>query len=180
MRSLSLDLKARIPILRFKQDLSVQEICKVLGLKKSFVYKYLKYYQLEHSRHYNYSHGTGRRRMLSQEDIEYIQGVLAHRGTLYLDELQTSIKLQRGIVVSIPTLSRTLRRLQVSRKHVSRQAVERSDLLRAAYMNCVGALVPDMNMIMFTDESARDGRTQNRPYGWARKGEWCYLRVHFI
>ena len=47
-------------------------------------------------------------------------------------------------------------------------------------MNHIGALIPDMNMIMFTDESAKDGRTHNRMYGWAHAGKPCCQRVHFV
>src|SRR5882762_4333245 len=47
-------------------------------------------------------------------------------------------------------------------------------------MNRIGALIPDMNMIMFTDESVKDGRTHNRLYGWAHMGEACCQCVHFV
>jgi transposase len=129
MRAVSLDLKARIPVLRFEQNLTVEEICKVLGVRKSLVYKTLEYQ--ESSRHiYNIlSRSTGRRRTLTHEDIEFLQGVIAHQNTIYLDELQARLQLQRGIDISASTLSRTLCRIHLSRKRVSRQAIERSTLL---------------------------------------------------
>ena len=119
MRTLSLDLKAWIPVLRNEQNLTVEEICKVLGVGKSLVYQTLEYHQSSQCIHNSYSRCTGRHCALSQEDIEFIRGVLGHQKTLYLDELQSRLQLQRGITVSISTLSHTLHCIQLSRKRVS-------------------------------------------------------------
>ncbi|KAE9390844.1 hypothetical protein BT96DRAFT_759183, partial [Gymnopus androsaceus JB14] len=48
---------------------------------------------------------------------------------LYLDEIQDALLKARGIHISIPTLSCTLRRLDISRKVVSVKALERNELL---------------------------------------------------
>ena len=49
-------------------------------------------------------------------------------------------------------------RLDFSHKRVSAWAIERTELLDAAFMNHIGTDVPDPNMLMFTDETAKDER----------------------
>jgi hypothetical protein len=45
-RQVSRDLKARIPALRLEFGFSVKEICKILDIRKSLIYKTLHYYGL--------------------------------------------------------------------------------------------------------------------------------------
>lgn len=47
-------------------------------------------------------------------------------------------------------------------------------------MNCIGAEVPNPNMLLFIDESAKDERTSFRKYGRAAKGTPCIQRQCFI
>jgi hypothetical protein len=56
----------------------------------------------------------------------------------------------------VPTLCRTLRRLDLTRKVVAARALERDDLLRSAFMNHIVDEVPDPQMMMFIDEAARN------------------------
>ncbi|TFY52005.1 hypothetical protein EVJ58_g10256 [Rhodofomes roseus] len=67
---------------------------------------------------------------------------------LYLDEIQLRIFQAHHIFISIPTISRTLRRMHFSSKLVTRAAAERNNLLRAVFMNRIGELAPDPNMLM--------------------------------
>ncbi|KAI0682350.1 hypothetical protein BC835DRAFT_1299641, partial [Cytidiella melzeri] len=57
---------------------------------------------------------------------------------------------------------------------------ERNDLLRAAYWNRFATLVPDPNMLMFTDESHKDQRTHDRLYGYSEIGVPCVQRATFV
>ena len=43
-RKVSLDLKSRVPVLRYGQHFMVKEICQILGIKKTLVYQTLQYY----------------------------------------------------------------------------------------------------------------------------------------
>ena len=45
-RTVSRDLKDRIPILHYKHGYKVSEICGVLGVRKSLVYQTLAYHRL--------------------------------------------------------------------------------------------------------------------------------------
>jgi hypothetical protein len=60
------------------------------------------------------------------------------------------------------------------------KALERNDTLRAAFMNQISAEVPDMNMVMFTDQSAKDDRSDRRRKGWSLVGTRCVQRQCFI
>ena len=85
--------------------------------------------------------------------------MIAQHHTLYLDEVQEELMTRRGTYVSIPTLVQTMCRLDFSHKKVSAWAIECNELLCIAFMNHIGTDVPDSNMLMFTDETAKDERT---------------------
>lgn len=180
--SVSKDLKARIPVLRYQQGLSVIEICRVLGIKKTLVYKSL---------HYHHIHGTtcrpiasqtrqGRRRILDAHDISFIRSLISQKHTVYIDEVQEQLLTRRGTQVTITTLIRTLRRLRLTNKAISGGALERNDELRALYMNRMGNLITDPNQLMFADEASKDERTSARRNGWSEKGMRCVQRRCFV
>jgi hypothetical protein len=109
-----------------------------------------------------------------------IKALLVQQHCLYLDEIRDELLTQRGVIVSIPTLTRTLRRLLMTHKHVSVRALERNDILRSAYMNMIATVVPDPEMFIFIDEAAKNKRTTGRPMGWAVVGERCVQRRCFV
>ena len=47
-------------------------------------------------------------------------------------------------------------------------------------MNLIANIAPDPNMLMFTDDSAKDECTQTRRHGWAPKNTHCVSQVHFV
>ncbi|KAJ7677180.1 hypothetical protein B0H17DRAFT_864601, partial [Mycena rosella] len=177
-RTISNDLKARVPVLFFDQHRSVHEICTILGVKKTFVYTCLEN-QTIHGVAYNpHAHRSGSRRFLAPIDIKFIEALLVFptTHTIYLDEIQEKLLTQRDVNVSLPTLFRTLRRLHLSRKRVSVRALERNDLDRSAYMNRIADIAPDPNILMFIDEAAKNDRTTGRPKGWSLVGTCCLQR----
>ncbi|KAF8833340.1 hypothetical protein BDN67DRAFT_875497, partial [Paxillus ammoniavirescens] len=107
----------------------------------------------------------GHPRILSQADLIFLQALIDHQHTLYLNELQQELFVKRGVQASISTLARAVKRLHVTRKVIMAPALERSEELRALYMNRIGAEAPDANMLVFIDESAKDERTSFRKYG---------------
>jgi transposase len=180
-RTVSRDLKASIPILRYEQGYEVKEICDLLGIKKTLVYQTLKYHHL-HGLHYNplAQRATGRPRSLSPIDISFIRALLTQRHCIYVDEIQEELLLRRGVRTSVNTILRTLRRLHFSRKRVSARALERNELRRSAFMNRIADEVPDANMLMFIDEAAKNQRTSGRNSGWSLVGKRCVARQVFV
>ena len=75
-RSVSHNLKAHIPVLHYEQGLNVKEICKLLGIKKSLVYKTLQYHHLYKLAYNPHAQHTGQTKMCSEE-------VLCLRSTVF-------------------------------------------------------------------------------------------------
>lgn len=179
-RSVSRDLKARIPVLRYLEGYSVKDICRLLGIKKSLVYKTLQFHT-EHSVTYNpHARRRGRRRQLSSTDLSFIQAILSQDHTIYIDEIQEQLLARRNVHVSIPTLTRTLRRLHFTNKDVSGRAFECNEQLRAIFMNNIAEIVTDPDMLTFGDEAAKDERTSARRRGWSRRGSRCIQQKCFV
>jgi len=109
--SVSRDLKARIPALFFEQDLTVDQICDFLGVKKSLVYKTLQYFRTYGITHNPHAHKTGRKWTLSSLNIKFIVALVDQRHCLHLNEIRQALFEHRGCKVSVATLSHTLQRL---------------------------------------------------------------------
>ncbi|EDR05955.1 uncharacterized protein LACBIDRAFT_294716 [Laccaria bicolor S238N-H82] len=175
-RTVSRDLKARIPVLYYEQNFTIKEICGLLGIKKSLAYKTLSYSSTYGVPYNPHARMGGRRRILNREDVKFVVSLIERRHCIYLDEIQEELYLHRGCRPSIPTLVRTLRRLDFSRKCVSIRALERNDIMRAAFMNTIAEEVPRPDMLMFLDEAARNRKTSGRTRGWALVGRRCVQR----
>ena len=175
------DLKARIPVL-FLEGYSVKELCHLLGIKKSLVYNVLNRYRQFGSvlNPHRYSCKVGRPRFLSSADLSFLSAIVNHRPSVYLDELRDELQLKRNVRSTLPTLSRALKQLGVTRKAISAHACERNELSRALYMNRIAEEVTDPNMLMFIDEAARDERTISRRYGRSGKGIRCTTQRRFV
>ena len=99
-RSVSLDLKARIPILRYSAGYSAKEICGILGIRKSLVYQTLQYYAV-HGVCYNpNARKRGQHRKLTSIDINFIKSLISEHHTIYLDEIQEQLLTWRGVFVA--------------------------------------------------------------------------------
>ncbi|KIK73758.1 hypothetical protein PAXRUDRAFT_177577 [Paxillus rubicundulus Ve08.2h10] len=86
------DLKACIPALHH-QGYSVQNICNILALRKSLVYKTLAIFSkcgVINNPHQS-SCISSHPHILSQADCYFLQNLIDHRHTLYLDELQQEL-----------------------------------------------------------------------------------------
>jgi transposase len=177
---ISRDLKARIPVLFYEQDFTVDQICVIMGVKKSLVYKSLQYFRTYGIAHNPHAHKTGRNRTLSPADVKFIAALINQKHCIYLDVIQQELSDKRGCEVSVTTLLRTLRRLDFSRKSVSVRALERNEILRAAYMNQIADIVTNPDMLMFVDEAARNRRTSGRSKGWASVGRRCIQHRFFV
>jgi transposase len=178
-RSVSHDIKAQIPVLVHEQGFIVKEVCDLLDVKKTLVYRTLRYARMYGIPYNPHGHKPGRKRILTQGDVKFIVALLDRRHCLYIDEIQEHLNNERGVFPSIPTILRTLQRLHYSRKGVSVRALERDNLLRSAFMNRIADEVSNPDMLMFVDEAARNKRTSGRPKGWSLVGKRCVQRRCF-
>jgi transposase len=176
--TVSADLKAQIPVL-FHQGVDIKEICNILNIRKSLVYRTLSYSRAYGVPYNPHSSRSGRKRILSQGDIKFIVALLTRRHTVYIDEIQKQLSIERRISVSYATLQRVLHRLDYSYKRVSARALERNDLLRSAFMNRIADEIINPDMLMFVDEAARNKKTSARTNGWSLMGKRCVQRQCF-
>ncbi|CAD6962380.1 unnamed protein product [Tilletia caries] len=112
---------------------------------------------------------TGRPRKLGDADIGFILARLQQRTDIMLDELARDLQVVGGPRASISLLSRTLQRLHITRKKVTRRAREASRLSQAAFRLRMAQYSP--KQLVFTDETGFDSRQVHRKYGWAPEGE---------
>lgn len=179
-RTTSKDIKDRIPVLFHELGYGVKKICYILGIKKTLVYKTLSYVRNYGTTVNPFARLAGRHRKLTRDDMQAIMHMISSQNTLYIDEIQVKLWTERGVSVSLPTLFRTLRRMNLSSKSVTAQAIERNDLLRAAYINHIGLIAPDPDMLMFTDETSKDERTIHRRQAWSIVGTRAVSRQCFV
>ena len=119
-RKKSNDLKARVPILYFREGYKVKDICRILGLGKTLVYECIQNYVRHHRHHSLY---WGRPRLVKHAHVNFVRQLLSTRHSLYLDELQTELFQAFHIRFSLSTISRTLHRTSLSRKRLWKQAI---------------------------------------------------------
>jgi transposase len=114
----------------------------------------------------------GRRpRALNADDILFIISVIRFNPAIFLDEIQDRLGLRREVYVSLATISRTLHWLGHTNKHLSKQASQRNELLRATWQAANGHL--PMHAMVWLDESGVDDRNMHRVDGWALEGMAC-------
>jgi hypothetical protein len=112
--------------------------------------------------------------------MSFIRAILSQNHVVYLDEIQEQLRARRNVHVSVPTLTRTLRRIHFTNKGVSGRALERNEQLRAIFMNKIADVVTNPDQLMFGDEAAKDERTSARRKGWSERGARCVQQKCFV
>ena len=120
----------------------------------------------------------GRPRYLTNKDISFIGAVIRANPSIYLDELQQKLSVVCNINISLASLSRALRRLNLTQKKITKAAAERDEELRAVW-EIMMAQYSDPELFVAIDESAVDSRTCQRTQGWSQMGSRCVRRMSF-
>ena len=77
---------------------------------------------------------VGRLRFLnSQEEIVILDAVFENPG-IYLDKIQRYLEEKAGVVISIPTICKTVQRLGLTRRKVRHTVLSQSDAQRALFV----------------------------------------------
>jgi transposase len=162
------------------QGFSIKHICIALGIKKTLVYDTIQ----RSNRHGVLSkpnpNPRGRPRILHGPWLAAYRRIQKRYPTAHLDELKYKFMCQYTIKLSPSTLSRTHRRLRLTRKKVVVRAQERNLLLQGVFRNRIGDLVTDPWMLIFLDESSKDKRTLIWRYGYGPKGERLKVDAPFV
>ncbi|KAF8133505.1 hypothetical protein K438DRAFT_1538154, partial [Mycena galopus ATCC 62051] len=103
--------------------------------------------------------------MMSPTHTTFMLALIDHTPDIYLDEIQEQLFLQHDLDVSLSTISRTMKRLGLSSKKLSRQAAERCADARRAFIMEIGDEPADR--IVCADESAVNILTSYRRNGWS-------------
>ena len=97
-RKKSNDLKARVPILYFREGYKVKDICRILGLGKTLVYECIQNY-LRHHRHHSLS--QGRPRLVKHAHVNFIRQLLSTCQDVYKRQSLSSLSGPRGGAVCL-------------------------------------------------------------------------------
>lgn len=90
---------------------------------------------------------------------------------LYLDEIADYLSEEWEIEVSISTVSRCLKDMNVSRKRTEPAHPERDEIVRCWWIAKMTEYSADQLVVV--DESAADERNTIRHWGWSEKGTAC-------
>ena len=103
----------------------MQEIAGLVGCSVRTVYIILSYHRDYNTLTDPSTRGPhGADRSLNMGDMNYISSLIDARMKIYLDEIQDELLNRRDVFISISTLSRTLHRLSMTRKHVANEALD--------------------------------------------------------
>jgi transposase len=175
---LTTEMRERIVVWHSELGISPSEIAELAGCSERTVYDVLGLYRDYGVVHNPFARPRGGRRSLDTGDMNYISSILPANPCLYLDEIQERLSADRRIDVSLSTISRAIRSLALSHKHVSKAAVERNELLRATWQAEYGDIPAEY--FVWLDESSVDDHTNQRTHGRAPFGRACVSRATFI
>jgi len=105
-------------------------------------------------------------------------GMLEHSPDLYLDEIQEQLSTVHGLELSLRTICRTLKRLGMTSKKLSKPAAEQCEEARREFALEVGKYPPEY--LVTADESAVNLLTTYRINGWAYKGTRARKACNFV
>ena len=175
---LSQEMRQNIVMWRTEQGYDITTVARLAHCSERTVWNVLQQYR---------DYGTPRNvlalpqtrpRILDTADLLYLAKRLQHSPAMYLDELADGLAEDRGVTVSVPTLSRALHRLALSRKQISREALERDELLRATWQAAYSHIPKES--FLWLDESSIDNLTNRRSEGWSSLGRACVQRALFL
>ncbi|KAJ7716067.1 hypothetical protein B0H16DRAFT_1213601, partial [Mycena metata] len=106
---------------------------------------------------------AGRSPLMTRDTVDMMLGLLEHSPDLYLDEIQDQLSILHGVEVSLCTISRTLKRLGMTSKKLSKPAAERCEASRRNYGFEVGQYPPEY--LVTADEAAVNLFTTYRDNG---------------
>ena len=177
--TLSEDLKERVLRLYSSGDMPMREVAELLNISLGSVHNVVSCHQRFGQVNDPRPRLYGRHRILVNDDIHFIHEVIRAQPSIYLDEIQHKLATIRGVQVSLATISRTLSRMGLTRKALSRHADERNEDVRVLWALDM-AQYTDPDLFVFLDESAVDNRTVRRASGWSGAGTPAVMRSTFL
>jgi transposase len=119
----------------------------------------------------------GPRRVITWPMEQAIKHLLDQRPWYYQDEIAVFLHDAFDVEVHRSTISRALRRIQITRKRLKVIASQQNDELRTEWLEQLQYFTADQ--IVSIDESGSDDRVGDRYYGWSTKGVCAIVRRWF-
>lgn len=119
----------------------------------------------------------GRKRFFDRDDLNFIESILLAEPALFFEDKLHGVRAVR-VEVSISTLSRTLNRLAITHKAVTKEAMEWNEHLHATWRIVMAQY--DARQLVFIDEAGVDYHTNIRTNGRAPLGQACVHRTNFL
>lgn len=148
--SFSIDLRWRIVWLHLSNNHSPARIARMLSVSKRTVWRYLSLFKRTGDVQPQKRRNGPRMLMGDFEQVTLLRLILENSG-IYLQELQDELLCNFGVLVSVPTICRTLKYMGCSRQAMHRVALQRSDALRACFIAEIS--VYDPSMLVWLDET---------------------------
>ena len=117
--------------------------------------------------------------MLNNDDVRFVHEVIGAQPAIHLDEIQYKLAAVYGVQVSLATVGRTLSRMGMTQKVLSREANERRKDVRLLWELDM-AQYTDLDMFVFLDESTVDNHTVRRACSWSAAGTPAVERSTFL
>ena len=93
---------------------------------------------------------------------------ILNKPTTYLHELQQYLEDAHGVITSLPTISRHLKKMGITRKKVKGLAEQQTESVRLSFMAEMSVFEP--SMLIWLDETGCDKRNAARQYGYCLRG----------
>ena len=162
-----IDLRWRIVWAYLTQNSTLPEIANVFSVSERTIRRYIQlFYQTGDVQPSDGKHGP--QKLLGDHEQLVLLRMIMTRPGIYLHELQTSLHERFGVVISLPTICRTLKYMGCTRQSMHHVAIQRSDELRAKFMAEIS--VYDPRMLVWLDETGCDRRNTVRKYGYSIRG----------
>lgn len=177
-RKISKDLKERA-IWLLDHGWLKDDILQILGISESSLKRWRR-----HVRH----HGSvipprnllqGRPSVLDALQIHELTLAICESPELFLDEIRDWVLVSMDIGLSRATISRIIKDLGFTYKHLHKVAIERDEELRQEWMEEIQSEFVAEQMV-FVDESSKDERTIYRRFGRAPKGQDATVSAKFV
>ena len=165
----SADLRWKVVYQKLGRNLSLSRIARNFGLSVGTVHNILKHFTLTGEVAAK-AQGTrlGSRKLSASEELFVISLVL-DRPYIYLQEVCDEVSAEIGVLVSVPTVCRLLKRHGLTRKKIRQIALQRKIQYRAEFMAEI--LQYRKEQLVWVDEMGSNRRDGIRKNGYAIRGE---------
>lgn len=163
------DLRWRIVYQRLGMNLTFSKIAANLNIAQSTACRIFSRFKITGSVS---ATATPKRkqylRVLDERGEMFVIGLILDKPSLYLEEICHHVHDVLGVTISTPSICRLLSSYGFTRKRIRREAIQRSDTLRGAFM--AHMLMFTSDKYVFIDECGSDARDHIRNFGYALRG----------